>query len=157
MVRARRRDPVRHGGTAAVHATVGPQLAARRTDHQVNADKRDHRDARKGEKITFACLPLKKKQQKKTIITRRVRVYDTIQSIFLISFGYAKSKIRLVLFNALRRVVCNIHIVSTDNGVSLNNSETKEKKKNIYPVFENLFKRGLNFVAHTEHFCNDYN
>lgn len=49
VVGTRRRDPVRHGGTAAVHATVGPQLAARRQDHQADADKRNHRDARKGE------------------------------------------------------------------------------------------------------------
>lgn len=49
MVGTRRRDPVRHGGTAAVHATVGPQLAAWRQDHQADADKRNHRDAWKGE------------------------------------------------------------------------------------------------------------
>lgn len=49
MVWTRRRDPVRHGGTTAVHATVGPQLAAWRQDHQVDADKCNHRDAGKGE------------------------------------------------------------------------------------------------------------
>lgn len=49
MVGTRRRDPVRHGGTAAIHATVRPQLAARRQDHQADADKRNYRDAGKGE------------------------------------------------------------------------------------------------------------
>lgn len=49
MVGTRRGDPVRRGRKTAVHATVGPQLAAGWQDHQVVADKRDHRDAGKSE------------------------------------------------------------------------------------------------------------
>jgi len=51
MVGAWRRDPVRHGGTASVYTTVGPQLAAGRQDHQTDADKCDHRDVGKGESV----------------------------------------------------------------------------------------------------------
>jgi len=51
MVGTRRRDPVRHGGSAAIHATVGSQLAARRQDYQTNADKCDYRDVGKGESV----------------------------------------------------------------------------------------------------------
>jgi len=51
MVGTWRRDPVRHGGSATVHTTVGPQLATGRQDHQTDANKRDHRDVGKGESV----------------------------------------------------------------------------------------------------------
>jgi len=56
MVGAWRRDPVCHGGTIALHATVRPQLAAGWQDHQTDADQRDHRHAGKGLTRIFTTL-----------------------------------------------------------------------------------------------------
>lgn len=52
VVGARRRDPVRHGRAAAVHATVRSQLATGWQDHQADADKRHCRHAGKGESLS---------------------------------------------------------------------------------------------------------